>query len=165
VISIRRLTLLAGLCCLCASAPGRAQQLTLDKPQTKSVVIYLAQPATVAAATPTDVEFAFRIADALHINSHSPADLEMIPTTLMLQPVPGVKVGRTLYPAGIKYAFSFAPDEKLSVYTGDIVVKVSVTAAHAGSFTLNGLLDYQACDDLKCYPVKTLPVQLILTAK
>jgi hypothetical protein len=161
----RRLTLLAGLCCLCTFAHCRAQKLTLDKPQTKTIVSYLAEPVTVQAGTPQDVELYFRIADAIHINAHSPLASEMIPTTLMLQPVPQVKVGRVQYPAGTKYAFSFAPQEKLSVYTGDFVVKARLTAAHTGSYTLKGLLDYQACDNLQCYPVKTLPVQLILTAK
>jgi Disulphide bond corrector protein DsbC len=76
-----------------------------------------------------------------------------------------VKVGKVQYPAGTKYAFDFAPNEKLSVYTGDFVVKVSVTAAHAGSYMLGALLDYQACDNLKCYPVKTLQITVMVTAK
>jgi hypothetical protein len=150
-----------------AGVPARlsAQKLTLDKPQAKGIVSYLAEPATVEAGTPADVELYFRIADALHINSHSPSDSEMIPTTLMLQPVRDVKLGRVQYPAGTKYAFSFAPQQKLSVYSGDFVVMARLTAAHAGTYTLKGLLDYQACDNLQCYPVKTLPVTLVVTAK
>lgn len=148
-----------------AGAPCMAQKLTLDKPQTKNIVSYLAEPVTVTTGTPTDVELTFRIVDALHINSHSPSDAEMIPTTLMLQPVRDVKLGRVQYPAGTKYAFSFAPQEKLSVYTGDFVVNARLTAAHAGIYALKGLLDYQACDNLQCYPVKTLPIVVIVTAK
>jgi hypothetical protein len=161
VIFTRRLALLALLSCVYASA----QKLTLDRPQTKNIVSYLAEPAMVEAGTPADVELAFRIADGVHINSHSPADSEMIPTTLMLQPVAGVKLGRTQYPVGTKYAFSFAPGNKLNVYSGDFVVMARVTVAQAGSYTLKGLLDYQACDNLQCYPVKTLPVTLVLIAK
>jgi hypothetical protein len=172
VIFIRRLVLLAGgllagWMSVCAAAAGHAQTtLNLDSTsKPKNLVSYLAEPLTVEAGKPTDVELYFRIADALHINSHSPFATEMIPTTLMLQPAPDVKLGSMQYPAGTKYAFSFAPDTKLSVYTGDFVVKVRVTAAHAGSYTLNGELRYQACDNLKCYPIKTLPIVVIVTAR
>jgi hypothetical protein len=165
MLLLRRLALLTVLAGVSAHAPICAQKLTLDRPQTKSLVSYLAQPATVEAGKPSDVEFYFRIADGLHINSHAPSFSEMIPTTLSLQPAPDVKLGKMQYPAGTRYAFNFAPNEKLSVYTGDFVVKVSVTAAHAGRYTLNGLLNYQACDNLQCYPVKTLPVSLMVTAK
>ncbi len=159
------LTLFAVVGCLCAGAYSHAQKLTLDKPQTKNPVSYLAEPVTVVAGEPSDVELAFRIADAIHINSHAPFASEMIPTTLMLQPVTGVKLGKIQYPAGTKYAFSFSPNEKLSVYTGEFVVTARLTVARAGSYTLNGLLDYQACDNLQCYPVKTLALKLVLIAK
>jgi hypothetical protein len=149
---------------LAAVVGAPAQKTSLNERHEKNNVIYLAEPVTVEAGKPTDVEAYFRVADGLHINSHVP-DPEMIPTTLMLQPVAGVKVGKMQYPVGMKYAFSFAPSKKLSVYNGDFVVKAHLTAEHVGSYTLNGLLDYQACDNLKCYPVKTLPIVLILTAK
>ncbi len=161
MIFIRRLAMLVLIAVACASA----QRMTLGESHAKSNVIYLAEPVTVEAAQPADVELGFRVVDGLHINSHAPSTQEMIPTTLMLQPVAGVKIGKMQYSAGTKYAFSFAPDEKLSVYSGDFVVKARITAANAGSYALHGLLDYQACDDLKCYPVKTLPITLILTAK
>jgi hypothetical protein len=162
VIFIRRLTMFAAFCSLCASA----QKLTLDEPHTKSNnVSYLAEPVTIEAGKPGVVDLAFRVADALHINSHTPFASEMIPTTLMVQPVAQVKIGRMQYPAGVKYAFRFAPDEKLSVYTGDFVVTMHVAAMRAGTYALHGLLDYQACDNLQCYPVKTLPITVILTVK
>jgi hypothetical protein len=161
VIFLRRLALFAVV--ITASAP--AQKLTLHESQTKNNVIYLAEPVTVEAGKPAVLELTFRVADGLHINSHSPFATEMIPTTLMVQPVAQVKIGRMQYPAGVKYAFSFAPDEKLSVYSGDFVVTMHVTAMRAGTYSLNGLLDYQACDNLQCYPVKPLPITVILTAK
>jgi hypothetical protein len=158
---LRWLALLAVL--TAASAP--AQKLTLHEPQTKNNVIYLAQPVTVEAGKPADVELAFQVADGLHINSHSPYATEMIPTTLMVQPLPQVRIGRMQYPADAKYAFDFAPREMLSVFTGDFVVTMHLTAMRAGTYSLNGLLDYQACDNLQCYPVKTLPITVMLTAK
>jgi hypothetical protein len=157
--------MLAVLGGLCASAYSRAQGMTLGERHEKSYVSYLAEPVTVEAGKSTDVELTFRVADALHINSHAPVDSELISTTLTMEPAREIKFGKMEYPAGVKYAFSFAPEEKLSVYTGDFVVKVHVTVAHAGGFMWNGELRYQACDNLKCYPVQALPVSVLLTAK
>jgi len=142
-----------------------AQTLDLKAPHAKDYVSYIAQPATVEAGKPADVQLYFRVVDAIHINSHNPFASELIPTTLTLQAAPDVKLGRMVYPAGTKYAFDFAPNEKLSVYTGDFVVNVRVIATHAGSYTLNGALRYQACDNMQCYPPKTVPVTVFLTVK
>ena len=60
--------------------------------------------------------------------------------------------------------FSFEPKEKLDVYTGTFTVKVPVVAA-AGEHTVEGSLHYQACDNAACYPPKTLPLQVMFTAK
>ena len=68
------------------------------------------------------------------------------------------------YPAGTSYSFSFDPTEKLDVYAGDFTVKVPVVAG-AGMHTVDGTLRYQACDHAACYPPKSLPVQVIFTAK
>ena len=43
-------------------------------------------------------------------------------------------------------------------------VKVPVVAA-AGEHTVDGSLRYQACDNAACYPPKSLPVQVVVTAK
>ena len=68
------------------------------------------------------------------------------------------------YPAGTAYSFSFQPGEKLDVYSGAFTVKVPVVA-QAGEHTLEGTLRYQACDHAACYPPKTLPLQILFTAK
>ena len=83
---------------------------------------------------------------------------------IKLQPADGVKAAEVVYPAGTSYSFSFEPNEKLDVYTGRFTVKVPVVAA-AGEHTIDGSLRYQACDKAACYPPKTLPVQVVFTAK
>lgn len=150
----------------CVAVPSlRAQTLELDPLRTKSFVKFIAEPATVQAGKPDDVELYFRVADGMHINSHTPNDSTLIPTTLTLQPLAGVKADSIRFPAGTKYAFSFAPREKLSVYTGDFVVKVRITAVHATDYILTGTLRYQACDNMQCYPPKMVPVSVILNAR
>ena len=155
----------AALAILAFALPLHAQSLNLDAPTPKVNVTYLSEPASVRRGKPTDVEIAFRIADGLHINSHTPADPTLIPTTLTLQPPYGVKVAGLRYPAGIKYSFSFAPHEKLNVYSGEFVVHARVTAALPGNFSLTGNLRFQACDNLQCFPPKTVPITVILTSE
>jgi len=130
-----------------------------------SLVQYLAEPVAIEAGKPQEIELHFRTNKGFHINSHSPNSSELIPTTLTMQTVPGIKAGKVEYPAGTSYAFPFAPKNKLNVYTGDFVVKVRMTAEHAGNFTLNGSVRYQACDNMQCYPPQNLSVTVPITAR
>jgi DsbC/DsbD-like thiol-disulfide interchange protein len=104
------------------------------------------------------------VVDGFHVNSHTPKSELLIPTQITLQPVAGVKAEAVQYPAGTSYSFSFDPTEKLDVYSGAFTVKLPVVA-EAGTHTVDGTLRYQACDHAACYPPKSLPVQVIFTAK
>ena len=130
----------------------------------KAYVLYLAEPQTVPAGKSAVLDLRFRVVQGYHVNSHSPKSELLIPTALSLDTAAGVKVGPLDYPAGQSYSFSFDPSEKLDVYAGDIIVKLPVVAA-AGEHTIAGTLRYQACDNASCYPPKTLPVQVLFTAK
>src|SRR5262249_24290024 len=62
-------------------------------------------------------------------------------------------------------SFAFDPTQKLSVYSGDMVVKAVIIpqrAAPTGTYTVHGEFKYQACDNNACYPPKKLPVQFDL---
>jgi hypothetical protein len=143
-----------------------AQQGTLDAPaaKPKSYVTYAAEEQSVKAGKPGVLELHFRVVDGFHVNSHTPKSELLIPTKITLQPASGVKAGELEYPAGTAYTFSFDPSEKLDVYTGAFTVKVPVVA-EAGAHTVDGTLRYQACDHAACYPPKSLPVQVVFTAK
>lgn len=144
-----------------------AQQMgNLDAPPVKAAgyVVYDAEPQIVKAGKASVLELRFKVRDGYHVNSHTPKSDLLILTAIKLQPTDGVKAAETVYPAGTAYSFSFDPKEKLDVYTGTFVVKVPVVAA-AGEHMIEGSLHYQACDTAACYPPKTLPVQVIFTAK
>ncbi len=143
-----------------------AQQITgFDAPaKAPGYVLYKAEPQVVKAGKPAVVELQFVVRDGFHVNSHTPKSELLIPTVIKLQPADGVKASDVVYPAGVSYSFSFEPNEKLDVYTGTFTVKVPVVAA-AGEHTIDGSLRYQACDKAACYPPKTLPVQVVFTAK
>lgn len=133
-----------------------------EKP--KSYVIYDAEPQIVPANRQSVVEMRFRVVDGFHVNSHTPKSELLIPTKVDLQPATGVKTEAAVYPAGTSYSFSFSPKNKLDVYAGDFTVKLPVVAK-AGQHEIDGTLRYQACDHAACYPPRSLPIQVVFTAK
>ncbi len=148
--------------CLLLVAAAGAQ---MDAPaKAKNYVAYAAEAQTVAAGKNAALELRFHVMEGYHVNSHTPKQDYLIPTTLKLDAADGVKAGTIEYPAGKMYSFSFDPAEKLDVYAGDFTVKLPVVAA-AGEHTVSGTLRYQACDNAACYPPRTLPVQVLFTAK
>ena len=81
---------------------------------------------------------------------------------LKLNPPTDIAIARVSYPRGEEMSFPFAPDEKLSVYSGDFALDVRVRPLHTvmpGKYMVRGTLKYQACDNLACYPPRQLPVQ------
>jgi hypothetical protein len=114
----------------------------------------------VAPGKSAPVAFTFRVEDPYHINSSQPLVPELIPTQLHFS-LPGeVAIGRVTYPSGKLMSFPFDPGTKLSVYSGDVVIRGMVVAplsSSTGTFTLHGELKYQACDNNACYPPKKLP--------
>ena len=154
--------MLAGLM---AGVLGMQQVGNLDAPaKPKGHVSYVAEQQNVAAGKPSVVELRFKVDEGFHVNSHTPKSELLIPTAVTMKPADGVKAGEATYPAGTSYSFSFDPSEKLDVYTGEFVVKLPVVA-QAGMHTIDGSLRYQACDKAACYPPKSLPVQVMVTAK
>jgi DsbC/DsbD-like thiol-disulfide interchange protein len=159
--------LVAGLLLVSAFAPvtARAQDAGFESEQKpKSYIVYAAEPQTVAAGKKAVVELHFKVQDGFHVNSHTPKSELLIPTKLTLEPAAGVKAAALEYPAGTSYSFSFDPTEKLDVYSGAFTVKLPVVAT-AGEHRITGSLRYQACDHAACYPPKSLPVQVLFTAK
>jgi DsbC/DsbD-like thiol-disulfide interchange protein len=150
---------------LMLAAPGwQVGSLDAPAPKPKSYVVYSAEQQVVTAGKRSVLELHFRVVDGFHVNSHTPKSELLIPTQIVLQPVAGVKAETLEYPAGTSYSFSFDPLEKLDVYSGAFTVKVPVVA-EAGSHTIEGSLRYQACDHAACYPPKSLPVEVLFTAK
>lgn len=119
-----------------------------------------ASNAVVSPGKSTAIQFTFHVQDPYHINSSKPLAEELIPTQIHFS-LPGeVALGRIQYPAGKMMAFPFDPSTKLSVYSGDVVIRGMVVApvsASTGTYTIHGELKYQACDNNACYPPKKLP--------
>jgi len=148
---------------LAQSFPGSD---SIDSSKTaKSQVMYLfPEQVSIPAQKTSEVDLHFRVADGLHINSHTPREKSLIPTNLAVVEQDGFKVLGVDFPAGTDYSFAFDPKEKLSVYTGEFVLKAHISAP-AGEHLLQGALRYQACNSNSCYPPKTIPVAVDVIAK
>jgi hypothetical protein len=155
---------LVGLTGTVALPAQQIGNLDAPAPKAKTFVVYAAEQQDVAAGKRSVLELRFRVVDGFHVNSHTPKSELLIPTQVSFQPAAGVKTEAVEYPAGTSYSFSFDPTEKLDVYSGDFTVKLPVVAK-VGTHTVDGTLQYQACDHAACYPPKSLPVQVIFTAK
>ena len=157
---MRGLLLVTAFCIPVFTTPCQPQEMAVRKGPT--VTMAPAKLTTVTRGKSSFVELLFRVEPGFHINSHQPAEKRLIPTALKLEPPTDLVVGRITYPPGKESSFAFAPEEKLSVYTGDFALTVQVRALASvlpGDYEIRGTLRYQACDNAQCYPPKTLPVQ------
>ncbi len=101
---------------------------------------------SVTRGKPGTVELRFRVAPGFHINSNIPKEEYLIPTDLKLDPPTDIIVGKVTYPPGVDTSLPFAPDEKLSVYTGPFDLAVTVrplVSVLPGKYSLRGELNYQ----------------------
>jgi hypothetical protein len=144
--------------------PGHSGLGVLQKEKSGPVQLASARDLTLKAGHSQEVTLRFVIADGLHINSHTPRSQFMIPTALRLEPSSGLTVVGIRYPPGVNYHFAFAPNDVLSVYTGQLALLVRVKAA-PGRHVLQGQLKYQACDQRACRPSEELPVTLRINAE
>lgn len=118
--------------------------------------------ATIQRGKTGTVTLEFQIANGFHINSNKPTQEYLIPTVLRLNTPTDLMVGKMTYPDGEQTSFAFAPDEKLSVYSGNFNVSVVIRALSSvlpGKYEFHGELKFQACDNAQCFPPKKLPLQ------
>ena len=157
--------LIAALIALAAGAPSAPSQSLGSFTQKQQVanrdaVTYLfPEQVTAPAGKPAQVELHFRVAQGLHINSHTPADDFLIPTVFSIPANAHVELKGVTYPPGVITTLPVDPNTKLSVYTGEFVIRARIVAA-AGNHLVRGQLHYQACDNNECMPPKTIPVSI-----
>ena len=119
---------------------------------------------TIPAGKPAEVALHFRVAPGRHINSHTPSEEELIPTTLMIPEGSGVRLEKAAYPPGTKFVLPIDPGTTLSVYTGEFVIRARIVAA-AGEHLVESKLRYQACDTNSCMPPATITAAIDVIGK
>jgi hypothetical protein len=157
-MNMRPITKIALLFLLSTAALTAQDDLGRKSP---SVTLSTPPVTTTVRGKATNVDLRFQIGSGFHINSNTPAAEYLIPTTLKLDVPTDIVVGRVTYPAGEEMSFAFAPDEKISVYSGEFNLTVQVRPLSSmlpGKYEIRGRLRYQACDKAACFPPKQLPV-------
>ncbi|MEP6767710.1 MAG: cytochrome c biogenesis protein CcdA [Acidobacteriota bacterium] len=102
------------------------------------------------------VRIAAKILAGYHVNSHTPTEDYLIPTSVVLEAPAGSSAGATVYPPGQMKKFSFA-EKPLSVYEGAFSVEVPVTWTGETPAGFQGKLAFQACNDTQCFAPASLP--------
>jgi hypothetical protein len=129
-----------------------------------AVVYLFPEQVTIHADKPSPVDLHFRVASGLHINSHTPSDEFLIATTFSIASSEGVQLAAANYPAGESITLASDPTTRLSVYTGEFVIRAQIVSA-AGNHLAQGKLRYQACDRNQCMPPKTIAVPIDVIAQ
>jgi len=149
------------------TAHGQGLSLGAQKKQlvkTDAVTYLFPEQVSVPVGKPSQVTLHFRIAQGLHINSHTPSDDFLIPTEFSIPNGSGVQLQSATYPAGTVIVLPIDPTTKLSVYTGEFIIQARLVAT-AGNHLVQGKLHYQACDQNQCMPPKTITVAIDVIGK
>jgi Disulphide bond corrector protein DsbC len=146
------------------AAPSAEQSAIQDIPGRRVPSVSMAPvavvPVTRGRSNPVNLHF--RVSSGFHVNSNQPKSEFLIPTALKLSTPTDIIIGKVTYPAGSEMSFAFAPEDKVSVYTGEFPVVIEVrplAEVIPAKYMIRGELKYQACDNAACYPPKKLPVQ------
>jgi thiol:disulfide interchange protein DsbD len=119
----------------------------------------------VVPGKPFEILVTLNIKHPYHVNANPASEKFLIPTTVTIDPVPGITFAAPQYPKGLLREFAFTGGKKIAVYEGKIVVRVTATPSKqlkGGEVTVRGKVNYQACDDKSCYPPGDLPFSLKL---
>lgn len=120
-------------------------------------------PVSAVNGKPAKAEIHLKIGSGFHINSNKPTSDLLIPTAVEFAPDARIKIGKVEYPAGQDFKIPIAPDEKLSVYAGDVKIIAPLIVARTtppGVYTLKATLTYQACSDNACFPPKKIALDV-----
>jgi thiol:disulfide interchange protein DsbD len=161
--------LLLAVCAIFSAAGSalRGPQDGEDLPSPSTIV----KPHAYVSLDPVPREKKFQvavqaeIARGFHMNSHTPSDPYLIPTTLTPSLPAGIRLAGTIYPDGQLKEFPFSPGKPLSVYAGSVTIRLKLSADASvplGATTIPMTLRYQACNDASCLPPVNIPVSVPL---
>jgi len=114
------------------------------------------------------------LAPAPRMHVYAPTVVNYKPIVLTVRPQPGLIVRSVSYPPAEKYFY--APlKETVDVYQKpfQVVQQLALDGSPAGraalkgvsTITVQGTLNYQACDDKICYPPRTVPMTWTVAIK
>lgn len=148
-----------------APSPAAAQK-TEPKFNPADTVKFVPETIAIKAGATTQANLKIRINPPYHVNSNPPSEKNFIPLEINFENAEAVTFGKSVYPKGEMKTFEFSEDKPLSVYEGEITVKIPVKAdksAASGQRNIKGKLGFQPCDEQVCYPPQTVAIELPVT--
>ncbi len=124
------------------------------------VTIIPSKPMAVAKGRPTQLAVRVKIKKGFHIQANPAAEEFLIPTTLTVKAGVGIVPGEPIYPPGIPYRLKGSKEDLLT-YEDEVMIKLPVKvldSALAGNANLTGELNFQPCDDRRCFFPRSAPV-------
>jgi hypothetical protein len=111
---------------------------------------------TFRAGAKGTVTLRVKLPATVHVQSDKPLDKSLIPTALTIEPPPGVRVEKIVYPTATKLKQE-GQEQPLAVFGPEFTITVHLSVAPgaaAGEVSVPGRLRYQACDEMMCYAPK-----------
>jgi DsbC/DsbD-like thiol-disulfide interchange protein len=158
---MKAVTTAALILTVAAIAAPAAVQVPKFRPEVQAQVV----PAEVRAGSTVRATVRLRLPPDVHVQSNTPRDPALIPTTLTVTPPAGVTVERITYPPASDLKQP-GRDQPLAVFSADVVIEARLTIAAdvaVGSLTVPATLRYQGCNDQVCFPPARAPVEWILS--
>jgi hypothetical protein len=119
------------------------------------------EPVAAKAGTTVEVKLPLQLREGYHVNSNMPPDPFLIPLRLTWDSGP-FTAAEVVYPKPDLRKVDFFAGS-LPVFSGrfELLTRFKVAAsAQPGLVNVPGKLRYQACDDRKCLPPKTIDLTL-----
>lgn len=104
------------------------------------------------------------VEDTWHINSNKPNDEFLIPTELEISSSQNFVLKKISYPEHKEMEFGFS-DKPVAVYEHEFFIGSIVTVPPdlaPGKYTVNVVLNYQACNDASCMPPSSVDTTIVI---
>ena len=109
----------------------------------------------------------FKIKDGYHIMSNNPGNENLIPTSLQITSVQGIRFDKISYPSATRFSIKGSADQ-FFVFEHTVSINIPVTISERAvrkEYTLDALLLYQACNSMKCFYPDKLNFKIIIRVK
>jgi hypothetical protein len=116
------------------------------------IVMVKSQPVIVQKSKRGVIHLDVEVKNGYHIQASKLKDELLIPTTLEIKQVDGFVIKRSVFPPSKQFQLE-GTDSYLNVYDGQFEILLHFDIKQAicsGKYRLNGNLNYQACDSVRC---------------
>jgi DsbC/DsbD-like thiol-disulfide interchange protein len=142
----------------CLALPLSSLLAQINKP----VNVTPPEPLVVKAGATVDETLNLSVREGFHVNSDKPKDDYIIPIKLSWAGGP-VETRQVIYPKPEEMKVG---DQQLTVFSGAFSIKTQFHVAEGaakGTFTVNGKLHYQACNNEMCLRPVTVDIPLTVS--